>query len=144
MAKFKQGYYKVINREKYIGDIDKVFYRSSYELKFMIWCDNQPSVLRWNSEELIVPYIKPTDKRQHRYMVDFYIEYKNTKNQIIKEAIEIKPHAQTKPPRRSKGKSGLYQQVTYAINVAKWQAAAKWCKKRGVTFRLITEKQLFK
>jgi len=29
------------------------------------------------------------------------------------------------------------------VNQAKWAAAMAWCKKNGVTFRLITEEDLF-
>lgn len=144
MSKFRQNYYIPKNKDKYLGDITKVFYRSSWEKKFMEWCDNHQSIIRWNSEGLVIPYIKPTDNKMHRYFIDFYIEYKNTKGQIIKEAIEIKPHAQTKIPRKSKTKSNLYESVTYAINVSKWKAANKWCKERGITFRILTEKELFK
>lgn len=144
MGRFRQGFYTVINKDKYLGDPEKVFYRSSWEKKFCIWCDTNKSILRWNSEELVVPYIKPTDNRMHRYYVDFYIELKNTKGQIVKEAIEIKPYTQTKAPRKGNRKSLLNEQITFAVNGAKWSAAAKWCKARGVHFRVLTEKDLFR
>jgi hypothetical protein len=30
-----------------------------------------------------------------------------------------------------------------AINYAKWAAATKWAQKNGITFRVITEDQMF-
>lgn len=142
-SRFKQGSFIPKNKEKYLGEISKIFYRSSYELKFMHWADQNPSVLKWNSEGIIIPYIKPTDNKSHRYYMDFYLEYKNTKGQLIKECIEIKPYAQTRAPRKTK-KPNLYEQVSYAVNIAKWKAASKWCNQRGISFRILTEKELFK
>jgi len=145
MARFKQGFYHPTNKEKYIGDISKIYYRSSWELKFMHWCDKHTGVIKWNSEGIVIPYTKPTDHKQHRYFIDFYLEYKNKAGKIIKEIIEVKPSSQTKAPRKKRnGKSNLYEQVTYAVNIAKWQAATKWAKKRGINFRIMTEKELFR
>ena len=36
----------------------------------------------------------------------------------------------------------LYEQKTYVINTAKWQAAEKWANKKGYKFIIITEKEL--
>lgn len=145
MARFKQGFFKPQNKDKYLGDPTKIYYRSSWELKFMYWADSHSGVIKWNSEGVVIPYIKPTDQKSHRYFMDFYIEYKNRSGKIIKEIIEVKPSSQTKPPRKKRsGKSNLYEQVTYAVNIAKWQAATKWAKKRGIKFRIMTEKELFR
>jgi hypothetical protein len=38
----------------------------------------------------------------------------------------------------------LYEQLTYIQNMAKWEAAKKWCKKRGFEFTVLTEKELRK
>ena len=62
------------NPKKYVGDVMEIIYRSSYELKFMKWCDLNESVLRWSSEEIVIPYVSPADGLVHRYYVDFYIE----------------------------------------------------------------------
>jgi len=144
MSRFKQGFYKLKFPEKYKGDIDKVFYRSSWELKFCHYCDANIKILEWASEEIEIQYIKPTDNRMHRYFPDFYVAYKNTKGQLIREIIEIKPLAQTKPPKKGRRKNMLTEQLTYAVNIAKWQSASKWCKKRGIVFRVMTEKELFR
>jgi hypothetical protein len=128
-----------------MGDITKIEYRSSWEQKFFIWCDKHSGVLKWGSEVVVIPYKKPTDNKMHRYFVDIMLVYKNKAGKVVKELIEIKPEAQTKAPRRKKnGKSNVYEQVTYAINIAKWQAATKWANERGIKFRILTEKQLFR
>ena len=62
------------NPTKYLGDFNSIIYRSSYELKFMNWCDRSNSIVGWVSEEIAIPYRNPLDNKVHRYMVDFYIE----------------------------------------------------------------------
>ena len=57
--------------------------------------------------------------------------------------IEIKPSRETKPPRVTKKKSQktiLYESLTYAKNMAKWDAATSFCNKRGWEFKVVTEK----
>ncbi|HAT66597.1 MAG TPA: hypothetical protein DCS66_18715 [Flavobacteriaceae bacterium] len=59
--------------------------------------------------------------------------------------IEIKPSKQTIPPvpKKSKKKTTMiYEQKTYVQNKAKWAAAEKWAKKKGVEFKILTEKEL--
>lgn len=64
--------------------------------------------------------------------------------EIKKFLIEVKPHSQTLPPvqKNKKTKSLIYQQAEYVKNQAKWQAAEAFCKAKGSTFVIITEKQL--
>ena len=95
-----KGRYKVKNLEKYKGDPTSVTYRSLWERKFMLYCDDNPSVLKWSSEEIVIPYRSPIDKKVHRYFPDFWIQIRNS--QGIKEGIliEVKPKAQTNPPKK--------------------------------------------
>jgi hypothetical protein len=30
-----------------------------------------------------------------------------------------------------------------AVNMAKWDQATKWCRKNGMTFRVVTEQEIF-
>ena len=55
-TKTKQGYYRVTHKEKYIGDPELVIFRSSWEFAFCKYCDMAPSVTRWSSEPITVPY----------------------------------------------------------------------------------------
>ena len=79
-----KGRYRVLNPQKYRGDHSEVIYRSSWELKFMKWCDTNASVIEWGSETMIIPYKSPVDSKLHRYFVDFYIKVKSADNKITK------------------------------------------------------------
>ena len=144
-ASKNQGFYHPRHPEKYIGNINKIQFRSSWELHMNKFLDNNPNILAWSSEEIAIPYIKPTTGRVHQYYPDYWIKYKNKAGVIQQEIIEVKPAAQTKQPRtRGKNKKAqLRESVTYAINVAKWQSATQFCNKHGLKFKLVTEKQLF-
>ena len=89
------GKFKPKNYKKYKGDPTKIFYRSLWERRFMVYCDNNPNIIEWGSEELIIPYISPLDKKPHRYFPDFYIKYVNGNGQTVREVIEVKPKKQT-------------------------------------------------
>ena len=108
------------------------------------WCDTQPNVLKWASEEFSIPYVSPKDGKVHRYYPDFLIEYRDTGGKIKKQIIEVKPKRQTKPPERKSRvtKSYLYEAATYEINMAKWKAAGEFAKDNGIEFRIITEDEL--
>lgn len=131
------------NPQKYIGNVDNIVSRSSWETKFLNWCDNNPGVLKYNSEEMIIGYISPKDNKPHRYFVDFVIMVQTRSGEIKKYAVEIKPEAQTIPPKPKRNKKRLLEeQITYAVNQAKWEAADKFCKKIGIEFIVLTEKHL--
>ena len=66
-----KGKYKIKNLKKYRGDPTKITYRSLWEKKFMNYCEGNPMVIEWSSEEIVVPYKSPIDKRIHRYFPDF-------------------------------------------------------------------------
>lgn len=142
-SRFTQGYYTLKNPEKYVGDKSKIRYMSSWELQTHSFFDNNKRVIRWSSEELCIPYIKPTDGKIHKYYPDYWVEYVNTDGEILQEIIEVKPSTQTRMP-RSNSKHKLYEQITFAVNTAKWQACSMWCKQHGMNFRIVTEKSIFK
>jgi len=141
IKKYKQGIFKPKNKDKFIGE--QAIYRSGLELKFMRFCDNNPNVLKWGSENVIVPYISPFDGRTHRYYVDNFVVIKEG-NKIKKYLIEIKPSRQTQPP-STKYKNKLhmlYEYATYVKNQAKWASAREFCKKKDLEFLILTEKSL--
>ena len=140
-SKYRQGKFTPNNKDKFIGAYAN--YRSGLELKFMRFCDNNPNVIKWGSENVVVPYISPLDGKVHRYYVDNFVVIKEgnvTKNYLI----EIKPSKQTQPPKTNyKNKAHLiYEQSTWVVNSAKWEAARELCKKRGFEFLILTEKDL--
>lgn len=144
-GKFKQGLYTPRFPEKYIGDVTKIRYMSSYELNVHTYFDNNPNILRWASEEIAIPYVHPVDNKIHNYYPDYYIEYKNSKGELIREIIEVKPDKQVKTPtKRGKSKkTQITEAVTHAINTSKWQYAKAFCDKLNITFRILTENHIF-
>jgi hypothetical protein len=126
--------------EKYVGDVQNIEFRSKWEIRFMEFCDANMNILKWGSEEIYIPYVKPTTKKVHRYYPDFFIMYKNSKGQIVKEIIEIKPKKEVALTK----KSSLYDKVAIAINMAKWEAAKQFCTAHGMSFPVLTEDSLFR
>ena len=139
-----KGKYKVRAPYKYKGNPTKVVYRSSWELKFMNYCDTNINILEWGSEEMYVWYRSPVDNRPHRYFPDFYIKAREGNGKIKKYIIEVKPQRQTAPPAKPKRqtKGYLREAFEYAKNQAKWKAANEWCLDRGFEFKILTEKEL--
>lgn len=139
-----QGKFNPKFLEKYKGTFP-IIYRSSLEFKAMRWMDNNPNVLKWTSETIIIPYTSPVDNKIHRYFTDLSCEMKMKDNSIKKLLIEVKPEKQTLPPTESAKKKKttiLYERYNYAVNCAKWEAAKKWCNGKGYTFLILTEKHL--
>lgn len=139
-----KGKFSPRNIKKYRGDHRSIIYRSSWELKFMKYCDMNRSILEWGSEEIVIPYRSPLDGKVHRYFVDFYIKVQDVNNNIQKYLIEVKPKKQTREPKVQKKVTKRYiNEVTeYAKNQAKWKAAQEFCEDRNYKFMLITEDEL--
>jgi hypothetical protein len=144
MAKYHQGKYKVKHPEKYIGDHLNVTYRSSWELKFMNWCDNNSAIIKWSSEETIIPYRCGTDNKLHRYFVDFKIQVK-TNTGLKTYLVEVKPSKQVSPPVYPGRRTNRYltEAMTFVKNQSKWEAAKEYCRIRDWEFKILTENDLF-
>jgi hypothetical protein len=130
--------------EKYKGDPTNIIYRSSYEIRFMKWADLSEHVLAWNSEEVVIPYIHPKDGRAHRYFVDFMIQVRTKSGEIKRFLVEVKPFVFTQEPvvPKRKTKRFLTEVIQYAVNQAKWKAARSYAADRGISFIIITERDL--
>ena len=142
--KYHQGKYNIKYPEKYSGDPTNIIYRSSWELRFMNWCDLNSSVIKWSSEETIIPYRCGTDNRLHRYFIDFKIQVKTKGGDSKTYLVEVKPSAQTKAPvfPGRQTKRYLTEAMTFIKNQSKWKAAEQYCLDRGWEFMIITEKEL--
>jgi hypothetical protein len=138
MGKFAQGFYTLKNPQKYIG-LGQPKYRSSWELVFCQFCDNNEKVLQWASEPMRLPYRNPLTGKQTVYVPDFLVMYQGRDGRPISEMIEIKPSAQTNITEARSARD----RASVAVNQAKWQAANAYCKKLGIQFRVITEKEIF-
>jgi len=141
---FHKRMYKPMFPEKYEGDPTNIVMRSSWETRFASWCDKNPSVVKWLSEETVIPYRCPTDNRIHRYFVDFKIKVRTKDNQLKTYLVEVKPAKQTQPPEfpGRQTKRYLTESLTFMKNQAKWRAAQEYSKDRGYEFIIITEKEL--
>jgi hypothetical protein len=139
MANWAQGKYQVKNKQKYVGK-NVPRYRSGWELTFMMFCDNNDSVLQWASEAIQIPYRNPLTGKQTVYIPDFFVMYQDKMGNKIAEVVEIKPKKQSLI--ESKVASAKDRAVV-ALNHAKWAAAMAYCKRIGCTFRVITEDDLF-
>lgn len=133
------GKYRVKNRSKYSGDADNVVYRSGWELHAFNWCDMNPNIKKWSSEEVVIPYRWDVDKRMHRYFMDLKISFKDGRTILV----EIKPEKETSPPKKpDKSKRYIGEAMTYVKNMNKWEAANNYAKDRGWEFQIWTEKTL--
>lgn len=139
MSKWAQGIYTPRNPEKYIGN-SKPKYRSGWEFTFMQFCDNNKAVLKWASEPMRIPYRNPLTGKNTNYIPDFIIVYQNKNGQQIAEMVEIKPKKQSLIESKV---ASARDRATVAVNHAKWAAAMAYCKSSGMTFRVITEDDLF-
>ena len=137
---FHKRKYIPIFPEKYVGDHTNIIMRSSWETRFASWCDKNPSIIKWSSEETIIPYRCPTDNYIHRYFVDFKITTVNGKTYLV----EVKPENQTVPPVYPGKRTQRYlsESLTFVKNQAKWKAATEYAKDRGWEFKIITEREL--
>lgn len=139
-----KGKFRPSKPKKYKGDPTNIVYRSLWELKFMRYCDSNTNIIKWSSEEIVIPYKSPIDNRFHRYFPDFYLKYKDNTGKMIEKVVEIKPAKQVQEPKVQKRKTKKYvtEVVTYAKNQAKWIAAEEFCKDRKWKFQILTEKEL--
>ena len=139
-----KGRYRPSNPKKYKGNPSNIVYRSLWERKFMVYCDNHAKILEWGSEEIALPYRSPIDNKVHRYFPDFYIKVRESNGKIKRYIIEIKPKKQTMEPKvkKRKTKGYIYEVYEYAKNQAKWKAAEEFCKDRMWEFKVLTEDEL--
>jgi 2,3-bisphosphoglycerate-independent phosphoglycerate mutase len=141
--RFKQGIYRPQNQDKFIGQ--EAIFRSGIELKFFRFCDNNPNIIRWGSENVVISYFDPELQKKRKYHIDNYVEIKEG-NIIKKYLVEIKPFKQTQEPKVTKKRKKahlLYEQSQWVTNSqGKWPAAREFAKKHGMEFIIITEREL--
>lgn len=128
---------------KYKGNVKNIIYRSSWEKRFMAYCDKTPEVIEWGSEEISIMY-RSIDNRPHRYFPDFYMKVKQPDGTFKKFIVEIKPKYQTRKPVKKLRETRSYknQLLTYEKNRRKWNTAYAWCAKRNMKFVILTEDHL--
>jgi hypothetical protein len=139
MSKYANGFFQLTNPQKYVGK-KTPHYRSSWEFVFMTFCDNNPSVLQWASEAVHINYKNPLSGKNTIYVPDFLMVYVDAAGKKHAELVEIKPTKETSL--KEAGRSPRAQAAAI-LNMAKWEAARQWCKAQGLSFRIVTEKDIF-
>ena len=138
MPNFRQGIYTVRNPGKYVGK-GTPRYRSGWEMTFMMFLDSNDNIVQWASESISIPYRNPITGKQSMYVPDFFVTYRGRDNTTRAELIEIKPKKQS----LIESKMTDRDRAIVAVNYAKWASAQKWCQKNGLSFRVITEDDLW-
>jgi hypothetical protein len=138
MPKFRQGTYEIKNIEKYVGK-GTPRYRSGWELTFMMFLDNNANILQWASESISIPYRHPLTGKHTIYIPDFLVTYRGQNDTTVAELIEIKPKKQS----LLESKATSRDRAIVAVNYAKWDAATKWAKANGLSFRVINEDMIY-
>lgn len=140
--------YKPVNLDKYHGKLP-VICRSSWEFSFARWCDHNSHIVSWSSESVEVRYqdpISPIDRRGKPRIRRYYPDFLICTDKGEWFLIEIKPAKEVRPPKRTKSKASktiLHEEKTYIMNSAKWKAAENLCRRKGWTFKKVTENELF-
>lgn len=153
MSRYHQGYYKIVNPDKYVGNPGDIQYRSSYERSFCYFCDFSPRVKHWASENIKIPY-KGLDNKTHTYYMDYYVEFHTTSEDMptviwlveVKDSKEVTSEPPKPPLKESVRAMNNYMKTlkTWGTNQMKWAAAKQYAESRGWHFRIITEHDLTK
>lgn len=96
---------------------NKFYYQSSYEKKFLEFCESSNKIKALQRLTFVIPY-KDKSGKQRNYYPDFLI------NQIV--VIEIKPKSM----------------LNYNHNKQKIEAGKKYCGKNGYEYKLLMEDEL--
>lgn len=138
MVKYHQGMFVPKNPKKLLGNSFPRF-RSSWELKVMHLLDQHPNVLQWASESIRIFYVNPFTNKNTVYIPDFLIYYQDKNGKRRAELVEIKPAKEAMLEHAKSRRDKMY----LILNSAKWKAAMIFCHKHNLTFRILTEKDLF-
>jgi hypothetical protein len=134
-----KGTYTPKNRHKYIGNSERVIYRSLWERNVMRWIDENDDIVQFSSEEIVVPYFDESTNVHRKYFVDLWFKTKDGKTYLI----EIKPHRECVPPKtKVSSKKYLSEAMEYIKNQSKWKAAKMFAEKHGWEFQVWTEKTI--
>ena len=134
-SKYHQGVVDPKKCRKYFDSCknEPIIYRSGLEYQFIQFCENSPTVAKWASEVLKIPYFSRLDNKECNYYPDYVIE--NSKG--VRCVVELKPYNQTLKPDMT---DSTWIKEQWIKNVDKWNAAKAFCEKNGLKFIIITEK----
>lgn len=105
----------------------------------MHFLDQHPSVIQWASESVRIPYKNPLTGKNSQYVPDFLILYQDKSGVRRAELVEVKP----KKEAMVESATSRRDKAALILNTAKWAAAMMYAKKNGLTFRVITEDDIW-
>jgi hypothetical protein len=133
------------NPSKYDGDPTGIIYRSQWECRFMSYLDSNSGVIKWSSEEIVIPYYDKAQNKWRRYFPDFCVVVKQGSGTLT-QLIEIKPFKECTPPVKSPtaktNRRYIKESLTYVTNQCKWKAAESFAADRNWKFKVITERDM--
>ena len=139
-----QGYYEIVNKDKYIGNEPIVAYRSLLEKKFAVYCDLSNNVHRWCYEPFDIEYFSLFDRKKHKYVIDFYAEFLNG-DKIIPTIIEVKYKKEIQPPAQGKNVKKYNEELeVFLKNASKIEAAKEFAKANQINFLIVDEELIEK
>lgn len=117
----KRGHYHQGTYESKKGG--SVNYRSGWEKSYCEYLDNDPTVVEFKYEYLMIHYVSNKKSgRVRKYIPDFLVTYIDGRQVIV----EIKP----------------LSRMTRSTNVKKFAAAKEWCAENDYQFQILTEREL--
>lgn len=143
-SNYKGGVYTPLNPSKYVGPTP-IIYRSNWEKKYCIYCDNNDNILQWSSEPFAIEYYNPLTKKNHKYYPDFWVKILKTDGTTKQLLVEIKPKTYLKKPIEPKRKTVQavknykYLVESYVKILAKAKAAKRFAKDRNMEYIILTE-----
>lgn len=145
--KYKGAKYVPINEGKYVGS-GPIICRSSWEVKYCMYCDRTDDILAWSSEPIYIKYFNKLTGKYHKYYPDFWIRVKTKKGTLKEYLVEIKPKSQTQKPTAPKRKTPQalknykYSVETYIKNLCKAKAAKEYAESVGMEYIILTEESI--
>lgn len=139
------------NPDKYKGKYP-IICRSSWERTANQFFDSHPYIVAWSSESIEIRYRHPLTGNWTVYIPDYLIVYHDGKGRTRGEIVEIKPLKESvyedesgnwRPIVTPKGRGAKEVAAVQVVNAAKWMAATAYCKKNGLKFTVLTEKEIF-
>lgn len=149
-----KGLYNLINPDKYISSKQPIF-KSKWEWRVFDKLDRTPNILKWGYECIEIYYQNPAQGRFTIYYPDIFCIVLDTSGRQKQYLMEIKPHKMTiapklpEVPKTKTAQNGIrykkamerYRKdcIDYAVNLAKWDAARKWCLSHNIEWVVLDE-----
>ena len=105
----------------------------------MMMLDRNPNIISWASESIKIPYLNPFTNKHTVYIPDFIVCYNDANGVKHTEIIEVKPKKEScvSEAKTQRARAAL------ALNSHKWAAAQTFAHQHGMTFRVLTEDNIF-